>query len=468
MSTPPASPLSPSASAAVVKPLWRTFFAFLGPMVLSNMLQSMSGTVNGIYIGQMLGVGAAAAASTFFPLMFFFIAFIIGLGAGSSVLIGQAWGAKKIARVQAVAGTTLTLGLILGLTVAVVGSLITEPLLRTLGTPADIFQDAATYAHVMWIAIPGLFLFLLMTSMLRGVGDTISPLLALLLSTGVGLLVTPALIRGWFGLPQLGLASAAWATTIAYLVAMVWLILRLRTKLYLGQKHPMAPDAELLRHLRVDPAIVKAVLRIGIPTGLQMVVISLAEIALLSMVNSYGSQATAAYGAVNQVVNYVQFPAISIAITSSILGAQAIGAGKPERLGAILRTGLLMNVVLTGSLVLVGYLFSRHLVSLFINNDAVVELAQTLLHTMLWSSIVLGMAGVVAAVMRASGTVLVPTAISICCILGVEVPVAWLMSQQMGLNGIWLAYPAAFISMLILQSTYYRLVWRKKPIKKLI
>ncbi len=75
---------------AIVKPLWRTFLAFLGPMVLSNMLQSMSGTVNGIYIGQMLGVGAAAAAATFFPLMFFFIAFIIGLGAGSSVLIGQA------------------------------------------------------------------------------------------------------------------------------------------------------------------------------------------------------------------------------------------------------------------------------------------------------------------------------------------------------------------------------------------
>ncbi len=345
---------------------------------------------------------------------------------------------------------------------AVVGTLITEPLLRTLGTPTDIFQDAATYAHVMWIAIPGLFLFLLMTSMLRGVGDTVSPLLALLLSTGVGLLVTPALIRGWFGLPQLGVASAAWATTIAYLIAMVWLIWRLRSKLYLGQKHPLAPGLEMLRTLRVDPAIVKAVLRIGIPTGLQMVVISLAEIALLSMVNSYGSQATAAYGAVNQVVNYVQFPAISIAITSSILGAQAIGAGKPERVSAILRTGLLMNVVL------VGYLFSRHLVSLFVNNEAVVELAQTLLHTMLWSSIVLGMAGVVSAVMRASGTVLVPTAISICCILGVEVPVAWLMSHQIGLNGIWLAYPAAFISMLILQSTYYRLVWRKKPIKRLI
>ena len=122
---------------------------------------------------------------------------------------------------------------------------------------------------------------------------------------------------------------------------------------------------------------------------------SLAEIALLSLVNRFGSDATAAYGAVNQVVNYVQFPAISIAITASILGAQAIGADRADRLGAITRTGLLMNLVLTGALVVIGYLFSRHLSSLFITSAPVVDLAQSLLHIMLWSSVVYGCAAVV-------------------------------------------------------------------------
>lgn len=97
----------------------------------------------------------------------------------------------------------------------------------------------------------------------------------------------------------------------------------------------MAPNAAMRPHLRIDPTLFKAVLKIGVPTGVQMIVISLAEVVLLSLVNGYGSQAIAAYGAVNQIVNYVQFPAISIAITCSILGAQAIGAGKPDRLGAI-------------------------------------------------------------------------------------------------------------------------------------
>jgi hypothetical protein len=133
----------------------------------------------------------------------------------------------------------------------------------------------------------------------------------------------------------------------------------------------------------------------------------LPRVALLSLVNGYGSNATAAYGAVNQVVAYVQFPAISIAITASILGAQAIGAGRTDKLGAITRTGLQMNLALTGLLVLLGYLFSRHLMGFFITSEPVIELSQTLLHIMLWSSVDLRHGqGVVSGVMRASGTVL--------------------------------------------------------------
>ncbi len=458
----PASPLSGD------KPLWRVFLMFLGPMVLSNLLQSLSGTINGIYIGQMLGVSAMAAVSAFFPVLFFFIAFIIGLGAGSSVLIGQAWGAQKPDRVKAIAGTTLMSGLLLGLLVAVTGGLFTEPLLKALGTPVDILPDAVSYARIMLLAAPGLFLFLLMTSMLRGVGDTLSPMLALILSTTVGLMLTPALIKGWLGLPPLGVSSAAWATLLAYVVAIGWLLWRLAHKPYKNTRHPMAPDREFAAHLRIVPALLKGVLRIGVPTGLQMVVISLAEVALLTMVNGFGSQATAAYGAVNQIVNYVQFPAISIAITCSILGAQTIGAGKPERLGKIVQTGLMMNVALTGLLVIFGYLFSDTVIRLFIQDEAVVAVAQTLLHIMLWSVILMGMSGAVSGVMRASGTVLVPTAISIVCILAIEVPVAWFLSRNIGLNGVWVGYPAAFISMLVLQSSYYLLVWRKRPIQKLV
>ena len=443
--------------------IWKTFLLFLAPMLLSNILQSLSGTLNNVYVGQMLGVGALAAVSSFFPVMFFFIAFTIGLGAGASVLIGQAWGARDTAKVKAVAGTTLTVGVAFGLLVAIFGGTFTTPMLAALGTPPDILEDATRYARIMLIAMPGLFVFLLSTAMLRGIGDTVTPLFTLGISTCIGLMLTPALIRGWGGLPMLGVASGAAATVVSFIVATVWLAFRLRSR-----KSALAPDAEFARSLRVDPKILMTVLKVGVPTGVQMIVISVAEIALLSLVNGYGSDATAAYGAVNQVVAYVQFPAISIAITASILGAQAIGAGRVNELGAIARTGLLMNLALTGTLVLLGYLFSRHIMGAFITSEPVIDVAQSLLHIMLWSTVVFGMASVLSGIMRASGSVLVPTCISIACIALIEVPVAWVMSHRIGLNGVWIAYPVTFVAMFALQSAYYRLVWRKKAIRRLI
>ncbi len=442
--------------------LWKTYLAFLGPMIASNILQALSGTINNIYLGQMLGVSAMASVSAFFPVLFFLIAFMIGLGSGAAVLIGQAWGAKELDRVKAIVGTTLMVGLCAGLLVAVFGGSLTEPLLIALGTPVDILPGATAYARIVLIATPGIFVFLLVTSMLRGVGDTKTPLLTLVIATIVGLAVTPALIQGWFGLPKMGVASGAYAAVLSYVVSLAW-----TAWFMLRKQHPLAPDAALRKHMRIDRAIVIKVLRIGLPTALSMITISLSEVAVLFLVNRYGSQATAAYGAVNQIVSYVQFPAISIAITASILGAQAIGAGRTQILGKIARTGILMNLVLTGSMVLLGYLFSRHIIALFITDAAVVEVTQTLLHIMLWSSVIMGMSMVLSGLMRASGTVLVPTAIGMFAIAGIEVPVAWLLSSQYGLNGIWAAYPVAFLAMLAMQTAYYRLVWRKQRIERL-
>ena len=272
------------------------------------------------------------------------------------------------------------------------------------GTPADVLDDAVGYAQVMMLIMPLLLVFILYTQLLRGVSDTISPLLALMVSTFVGLLLTPALIRGWIGLPPMGIQSAVYAGLVGNAAAMLFLVLRLRHK-----NHVMAPDRALLAALRLDRVILGKVLRIGLPTGLQMVVLSLSELVILALVNNHGSQATAAYGAVTQIVNYVQFPALSIAITASILGAQAIGAGRLERIGPILRTGLLINTCLTGGLIVLGYLLSHWLLGLFITDDAARVNAEHLLHIMLWSILVFGFQAVIGGIMRASGVVLVPS-----------------------------------------------------------
>jgi len=140
--------------------------------------------------------------------------------------------------------------------------------------------------------------------------------------------------------------------------------------------HPLAFDTAFLHAMRPDPKLLRTVLRLGIPAAMGMVVMSLAELVLLGLVNGFGSNATAAYGAVNQVMSYTQFPALSIAISVSIFGAQAIGRGESARVGAIVRTGVEMNLLLTGGLVVTAYLFSRTLMGFFITDAAVLELAQ--------------------------------------------------------------------------------------------
>ncbi|HZP19435.1 MAG TPA: MATE family efflux transporter [Bauldia sp.] len=450
-------------TTAPTRPLWQSYLIFLGPLILANVLQGLSGTVNSVYIGQMIGVNALAAVSSFFPIFFFLISFVIGLGAGASVLIGQAFGAREPERVKAVAGTTLTTTVAASVVIAILGAVFTEPLLRAVGTPDNVFSDAVGYARIMMLAMPLFFVLIVMTSMMRGVGDTVTALYAFVSINAIGLAVTPVFIRGWLG-PSLGVASAAWAALVSFTVTFtgLWFYMRRRG-------HPLAPDAALFRHLKIEPRLLLTVLRIGVPTGIQVVLLALAEVAVLSFVNAFGSNATAAYGAVNQVVSYVQFPAISIAITASIFGAQAIGRGNAAGLGKITRTGILLNIVITGALVLLAYLFSRSLIGFFITDPAVMELAHRLLQITLWSYVVFGAAGVVSGIMRASGTVLIPTTLSVLAVLGIEVPVAYFLSKTtLGIDGIWIAYPVAFSAMLLMQSAYYWFVWRKKTITRLI
>ncbi|MEP7240358.1 MAG: MATE family efflux transporter [Devosia sp.] len=446
------------------KPLWQRFLIFLVPLMLSNILQALSGTINNIYLGQLIGVQALAGAAAFFPILFFLMSFIIGLASGSTILIGQAWGAKNVLKVKEIAGTTVTVTFLGGLVVAILGSIFIEPIMSVLGAPADIFAESTAYGRILLIGMPGFFIFLIATSVLRGVGDTITPLISLLLSIAAGLVVTPALILGWFGLPKLGLLSAAVAFIVGFVVVLVFLFFYLRAR-----KHPLAPDRMFLEHLKIDVPLLGKILKLGIPAGVQMIVSSLAAIVVVGIINRFGSTATAAYGAVGQVMSYVQFPALSIAIATSIFGAQAIGAGQADQLRRITRTGLVMNLIVTGTLIVIAYIFSESLVKLFITSPEVVVITQGLLHIVLWSVLMFGFASVLSGIMRSSGDVLIPMLLSLGTIVLVETPLAlYLSTTSLGLNGIWSAYAASFCTMLVLQAAYYWFFWKNKPIKRLV
>ena len=445
------------------RPLWQVMALFLVPLVFSNILQSASGTVNAVFIGRLIGVDGLAAVSTLFPILFLLIGFLIGFSNGSTVLIGQAYGSKDDHKLKLVAGTSISATFLLGVLSTAIGIIFAKDILHLLGTPPNILADAIAYAHVIFAMLPLLFVFFAYISFMRGTGDSTTPFIFLLLTTILSVLFTPALILGWFGLPHLGVVSAAWAGLAANTLGLIALIIYLR-----AIKHPLALDAETIHDLKINWPIFVQMVRIGVPTGIQVIMVSLAELAVISFVNRFGSHATAAYGAVNQIVSYVQFPAISIGITASIFGSQAIGANRDDLLAKVVRSGVALNYIIGGTLIVLCYIFKREIVGWFLTDQATLEVAVQLLAITLWSYLLFGNAAILSGIMRASGTVIIPTSISIAAIWGVEVPVAYFLSHRIGIDGIWIGYPAAFVVSLTGQSLYYFFVWKRARHQRLI
>lgn len=447
------------------QPIWRTMFMFFIPLILSNALQSIGQLVGMVVVGRWLGVDALAAISAFFPLFFLLVSFTIGIGSGSSILIGQAYGARNEERLKAIVGTTLMFTFILGLVLAIIGNVFTWEILRLIGTPENIIAVSVHYARILFWSMPIMFLYIAYTTFIRGIGDSKTPFYFLIVSTALDVGLLPLLIFGWLGLPKLGIYGAAYASVVSTVLTFVIMLI------YLGKiKHPLQFDASVRQHLRMDWGLLKLLLRLGIPSSINMILVSLAEIAVITFVNRFGSDATAAYGAVNQVASYVAMPAMSLSITVSIFAAQSIGGNQFERLKQVVRAGVLLNYVIGGVLIILVYVFSQGILSLFLTSKHTLDIAHSLLMITLWSYLIFGHTLIIAATMRASGTVLWPTVFSIISIWCVEVPVAYVLSNfsSLGIKGIWIGYPAGFLISLALQYSYYRWSWKKKRITRLV
>ncbi len=267
------------------RPMWQTMLIFLVPLMISNVLQSTSQTFSYVFLGRMLGVSALAAVSAVFPIVFLLFSFLIGIGSGATVLIGQAYGAGDAHRVKKVAGTVLGATVLFSIITMLLGVVFSPVMLKGLGTPASILPMSDLYTRVVFLTFPLYFPYIIYTVFLRGTGDTKTPLWFLVLGTALSVLFTPMLIRGWFGLPTLGVASVAISGLLSTLVAFPALLWHLRRS-----GNPLAFDREMARDMIFDTRILWLVLRIGIPTGLQTIMVSLAEIAVISFVNRYGRQ----------------------------------------------------------------------------------------------------------------------------------------------------------------------------------
>jgi putative MATE family efflux protein len=325
-------------------------------------------------------------------------------------------------------------------------------------TPPDAMPYATAYLRIIFAAIPFLFAYTFLIMVLRGAGDSKTPFYFLVLSVLLDIALNPLLIFGAGPIPRLGIAGSATATLIAQGVTLIALLVHLyRAKHFLwlhgAEWRLLRPDARLLRAL-----IVK-----GLPMGLQMIVLSGASIVVISLVNRFGSQTTAAYGAALQLWNYIMMPALAVGMAASSMAAQNVGARRWDRVRRTAVTGVLFNILMTGTLVVILYLFNRAALSLFLpqGSDAL-ALAQHINAIVVWSFVLFGISMVLGGVVRSTGAAVPPLIVLFVSLWLIRLPLAVALMGPWQADGIWWSFPVGAGCSALLMWLYYRYGgWRR-------
>ena len=439
-------------------PIASTLLIFALPILAGNVLQSLNGSVNAIWIGRYLGEQALTAAANANNIMFFLIGAVFGVGMAATILVGQAMGAKDLPQAKRVIGTSATFFFGVSIAIALIGMPLSRHILVWMSTPAAALPMAESYLRVIFMAVPFLYMFAFFSAILRGAGDTRTPFAFLLLVVLLDIVLNPLLIFGMGPLPEMGIAGSAMATLVANVISLIALVFWLRY-----QRHPLwisrADNAVYIP----DLTILKSLIVKGVPMGLQMIVISLAMIMMISMVNSYGVDMTSAYGAALQLWTYVQMPAMAIGAACSSMAAQNVGASRWDRVEGIARAGVLFNFLLTLALILPIILLDRYTLALFLPDaSAALANARHLNHISIWSFVFFGVTFVVAGVVRSTGAVMPPLIILTLAMWGIRVPFAKMLQPTLGADAIWWSFPVSAVLSMLMSLAYYRWGgWRK-------
>jgi putative MATE family efflux protein len=432
-------------------PIGPTLVAFSLPILASNVLQSINGSINSIWVGRFLGGAALTATSNANTILFFLIGSVFGVGMATTILVGQAVGAEDVDQAKRFIGTSATFFVAVSLLVSVIGFLASEPMLHAMRTPPDALPFAVAYLRVIFLAVPFIFLNAFVMMALRGAGDSKTPLAFSLMAVVLDIGLNPLFIFGSGPVPAFGIGGAAAATLIANAAALTSLLLFLRK-----QRHFLWFKRDELVYFRLDPAILRVLIVKGVPIGLQMVVLSGSAIVMISFVNRFGSATSAAFGAGLQIWNYVQMPAMAVGMAVSSMAAQNVGAKRWDRVARVAGVGVLYSVLMTGALAGLITIFDRAALSLFLADADAVAIGMHLNPIVIVSFTFFGISMVLSGVVRATGAVTPPLLILFVSLWLVRIPFAWAMVPRWQADAIWWSFPLAAVLAAILSTAYYR------------
>ena len=426
--------------------IWKNILLFSVPLILGNLLQQLYNTADSIIVGNFVGSNALAAVGSSGSPIFLLIGFSQGIAVGAGVVVSQFLGARDRQGAHISVHTSLALATILGAILTVGGIAISRSLLTAMNTPAEVLEDAVTYMQLYFGGVLFSVVYNMAAGILNAAGNSRRSLLYLGCASGTNILLDLILIAGL----KMGVAGAAIATDISQLVSCV-----------LSLRFLMRVDADYrvtAREVRVDRKMAAKIIRVGLPTGIQNMVISLSNILVQASVNGYGAAAMAGFAAYMKVDGFNILPIMSFSMAATTFVGQNFGAGQIDRVKKALWVTMALSfvyTVITGTLLLLA---QDPIMHLFTGDETVVAFGRQAMHYFCPFYWLLGILHGLAGTVRGTGKSVPPMVVllvSLCLFRIVWIRFA--LSAFQGIDGVFILYPVSWALGAVLMILY---TWR--------
>lgn len=432
-------------------PLFKKLVAYAIPIMLTGILQLLFNAADLIVVGRFAGRTALAAVGSTTSLTNLLVNVFMMISIGVSVAVAQHYGAHEPDEVEQTVSTAMFMSVLLGVAVCLIGMAACKPMLKAMGSPDDVIDQSVLYMRIYFTGMPAFMVYNFGASALRAVGDTRRPMQFLTIAGIINVILNVITVVNF----KLGVAGVAIATSVSQYISAIFVVLSL-----------VRPESCLhldIRHMRMHRDKILAILKVGLPAGLQSFVFSISNVVIQSSVNSFGSAVMAGSAASNNVEGFIYTSMNAVVQSTMAFTGQNIGARRFQRIGEIVRKSILLQIIIAGSMAVIGCALSEQLISIYAKGDVEsIAWGVSRLRIIGGTYFIMGISDVAVGAMRGMGNSTVPMAISIfgICVLRI-VWIYTVFSAYRTFEMLIVSYPVSWIVTLAAQYVCYGIVKRK-------
>ena len=392
---------------------WKKIVFFTVPMLVGNIAQQLYNTVDSVVVGNYVGDNALAAVGSAGPILNLLIVLFVGISVGAGIIVSQYFGAKEREKLSGTIGNCITLTAVATIFVMVVASLVSRPLLELLDTPESIIDWCQSYLLILFIGSAGLAFYNILSGILRGLGDSMSALAYLLVSTVLNIVLDLVFVAKL----DMGVSGVALATVIAQLISALLCFLRLSKMVDLFDMKP--------RYLKLEKHHALKIIRLGLPSGITQAIFSMAMIVVQSLTNSFGEMFIAANVIIMRVDGFAMMPNFSFGTAMTTYAGQNVGARMYDRVEKGAKQGTLIAMGVSAILTSLILVFGKALMGIFTKTPELVDLSRYMMGILAVGYVAMAVTQSLSGVMRGAGDTVTPMWISIVTTIFIRVPVAY-------------------------------------------